>query len=94
MGIMCQNLENKHLRRALGMRPEATGVMINTIQPTSNAAKVGVQGGRSRQAGLPEGPGVPLTQLGRSCREPLHRASTIHPSTLSGHPQGRRAARV
>ena len=37
---MCQNLENKHLRRALGMRPEATGVMINTIQPTSNAAKV------------------------------------------------------
>ena len=51
---MCQNLENQHLRRALGMRPEATGVMINTIQPTSNAAKVGVDewGGRGEQEGV------------------------------------------
>ena len=41
LGIMCQNLENPQLRRALGMPQGMTGVLVNTIQPTSAAAKVG-----------------------------------------------------
>ncbi|GAX81160.1 hypothetical protein CEUSTIGMA_g8593.t1 [Chlamydomonas eustigma] len=40
LGILCQNLENRHLRRALGMPQGTTGVLVNTIQPTSSAAKV------------------------------------------------------
>lgn len=40
LGILMQNLENPHLRRALGMSPGTSGVLVNTIQPTSAAAKV------------------------------------------------------
>ncbi|KXZ41883.1 hypothetical protein GPECTOR_252g630 [Gonium pectorale] len=40
LGVLCQNLENPHLRAALGMSEGMTGVLINTIQKTSNAAKV------------------------------------------------------
>jgi hypothetical protein len=40
LGIMCQNLENPHLRKALGMPQGATGVLINNVQQTSTAAKV------------------------------------------------------
>lgn len=40
LGVLCQNLENPHLRAALGMAGGMTGVLVNTIQKTSNAAKV------------------------------------------------------
>ncbi|GLI61623.1 hypothetical protein VaNZ11_004041 [Volvox africanus] len=40
LGVLCQNLENPHLRAALGMSEGMTGVLVNTIQKTSNAAKV------------------------------------------------------
>ncbi|PNW88079.1 hypothetical protein CHLRE_01g013300v5 [Chlamydomonas reinhardtii] len=40
LGVLCQNLENPHLRSALGMGEGMTGVLVNTIQKTSNAAKV------------------------------------------------------
>jgi hypothetical protein len=40
LGVMCQNLENPHLRKALGMPQGATGVLINNVQQTSTAAKV------------------------------------------------------
>ncbi|GIM10261.1 hypothetical protein Vretimale_14052 [Volvox reticuliferus] len=40
LGVLCQNLENPHLRSALGMSEGMTGVLVNTIQKTSNAAKV------------------------------------------------------
>ncbi|KAG2444359.1 hypothetical protein HXX76_001115 [Chlamydomonas incerta] len=40
LGVLCQNLENPHLRAALGMGEGMTGVLVNTIQKTSNAAKV------------------------------------------------------
>jgi len=40
LGVMCQNLENPHLRRALGMSQGMTGVLVNSIQATSRAAQV------------------------------------------------------
>ncbi|KAG2493576.1 hypothetical protein HYH03_008095 [Edaphochlamys debaryana] len=40
LGVLCQNLENPHLRSALGMTEGMTGVLVNTIQKTSNANKV------------------------------------------------------
>ncbi|GFR50891.1 hypothetical protein Agub_g13182, partial [Astrephomene gubernaculifera] len=40
LGVLCQNLENPHLRAALGMSEGMTGVLVNTIQKTSNAAQV------------------------------------------------------
>lgn len=40
LGVMCQNMENPHLRAALRMPPDMTGVLVNTIQPTSSASKV------------------------------------------------------
>eukprot|EP00955_Chlamydomonas_euryale_P090597 364557-Chlamydomonas_euryale.AAC.9 len=40
LGILCQNLENPHLRRALGMQEGQTGVLVNTVQATSAAAEV------------------------------------------------------
>eukprot|EP00197_Chlamydomonas_leiostraca_P015336 CAMPEP_0202861036 /NCGR_PEP_ID=MMETSP1391-20130828/2572_1 /ASSEMBLY_ACC=CAM_ASM_000867 /TAXON_ID=1034604 /ORGANISM="Chlamydomonas leiostraca, Strain SAG 11-49" /LENGTH=647 /DNA_ID=CAMNT_0049540355 /DNA_START=61 /DNA_END=2004 /DNA_ORIENTATION=- len=39
LGVLCQNLENTHLRRALGMGPGMTGVLVNNVQLTSTAAK-------------------------------------------------------
>lgn len=41
LGVLCQNLENPHLRRALGMAPHMSGVLVNNVQQTSSAAKVG-----------------------------------------------------
>eukprot|EP00798_Chlamydomonas_sp_ICE-L_P019921 gene19921-26625_t len=40
LGILCQNLENKDLRVALGMDHSMTGILINTIQPTAASALV------------------------------------------------------
>jgi hypothetical protein len=56
LGVLCQNLENPHLRSALGMAPTMTGILMNTIQKTSNAAAASgrgnsVCGGRGRGAG-------------------------------------------
>ncbi|KAL6765377.1 trypsin family [Haematococcus lacustris] len=39
LGLMCQNLENPHLRKALAMPPGATGVLVNSVQQTSTACK-------------------------------------------------------
>lgn len=40
LGILCQNLENPHLRQALGMATGMTGILVNTIQPTTPTTKV------------------------------------------------------
>jgi hypothetical protein len=40
LGVLCQNLENPHLRAALKMRQPTTGVLINTIQATTATAQV------------------------------------------------------
>jgi hypothetical protein len=39
-GIMVQALENKHLRRALGMTGDLSGVLVSQIAATSSAATV------------------------------------------------------
>jgi hypothetical protein len=39
LGVLCQNLENPHLRAALKMQPQMTGVLINTIQSTTATAQ-------------------------------------------------------
>lgn len=53
LGVLCQNLENHHLRSALGMAPNMSGVLVNTIQKTSNAAKARGSRGCGRR-GRPE----------------------------------------
>lgn len=40
LGIMVQALENKHLRRALGMNNDLSGVLVSQIAATSSAASV------------------------------------------------------
>ncbi|MEW5297330.1 MAG: hypothetical protein WDW36_000546 [Sanguina aurantia] len=40
LGVMCQNLENPHLRRALGMAAGQTGILVNSIAPTSTTASM------------------------------------------------------
>jgi len=40
LGIVFQTMDNMYLRKALGMTPEQTGVLINRIQPTTATAQV------------------------------------------------------
>lgn len=40
LGIVFQTMDNTHLRRALGMKANQTGVLLNRIQPTTSTAKV------------------------------------------------------
>ncbi|KAF6257274.1 trypsin-like cysteine/serine peptidase domain-containing protein [Scenedesmus sp. NREL 46B-D3] len=40
LGIVFQTMDNPHLRRALGMAAQQSGVMINRIQPTTSTAQV------------------------------------------------------
>lgn len=40
LGISCQTMENPHLRKAVKMPANMTGVMINTVQATASAAQV------------------------------------------------------
>jgi hypothetical protein len=39
LGVMCQSLENRHLRAALRMPSGVSGVLINNVQQTSSASQ-------------------------------------------------------
>jgi hypothetical protein len=41
LGIVFQTMDNMYLRKALGMKADQTGVLINRIQPTTATAQVG-----------------------------------------------------